>query len=355
MTVLRLRYVHRFRDRHGKVRHYFRRGNERVSLPGLPASDEFMEAYRAALSGPVAAPADARATRGGADSVAAAVTSLFASTAFNSLALETKRTWRNILERFRRDHGLEPIARIETRHIDALVGAKATHPASARNFLKAIRMLMRHCVLVKLRKDDPTAGIKLPVHNSGGYRTWTEDDIAQFEAHHAIGTRARLALALLIYTAQRRADIVAMGRQHVRDGFLAVRQQKTGTMLSIPLHPALRAILEATAAEHLTFLTTAAGAAFTPAGFTNWFRDMCNAAGLPKGTSAHGLRKAACRRLAEAGCSANEIAAISGHTSLREVERYTKAAEQKRMAKAAISTVAEAFPIKTGTAIGKPE
>jgi integrase len=99
----------------------------------------------------------------------------------------------------------------------------------------------------------------------------------------------------------------------------------------IPVHPELAAVLEATPSDHLTFLTTATGKPFSAARFTNWFRDMCNEAGLPKGTSAHGLGKAACRRLAEAGCSANVIAAISGHATLREVQRYTAAADQARM------------------------
>jgi integrase len=66
---------------------------------------------------------------------------------------------------------------------------------------------------------------------------------------------------------------------------------------------------------------------------------QCERGGL-KGLSAHGLRKAACRRLAEAGCSANEIAAISGHASLREVERYTRAADQERMARNAMARAA---------------
>jgi site-specific recombinase XerD len=109
--------------------------------------------------------------------------------------------------------------------------------------------------------------------------------------------------------------------------------------------------LEATPSAHLTFLTTASGKPFSAAGFTNWFRDMCNDAGLPRGTSAHGLRKAACRRLAEAGCSANVIASISGHASLREVQRYTAAADQVRMARSAIDTVVAAFP-STRTSIG---
>jgi integrase len=123
-----------------------------------------------------------------------------------------------------------------------------------------------------------------------------------------------------------------MGRQHVRNGAISVRQQKTGAALEIPIHQDLQRVFDATPSEHLTFLVTEFGKPFTPAGFGNWFRERCDEAGL-KRCSAHGLRKAACRRLAEAGCTAHQIAAISGHASLREVERYTKAADQARLAK----------------------
>jgi integrase len=174
---------------------------------------------------------------------------------------------------------------------------------------------------------------------AAGFHTWTEDEIAQFEAHYPIGSRARLALALLLYTAQRRSDVVKMGRQHIRNGVAHVRQQKTGAMLAIPVHPALQAVLDATPSEHLTFLTTAYGKPFTAAGFSFWFRARCDAAGLPKHCAAHGLRKAACRRLAEAGCSANVIASISGHTTLHEVSRYTRAADQERMARQGMAAI----------------
>lgn len=137
-----------------------------------------------------------------------------------------------------------------------------------------------------------------------------------------------------------------MGRQHVRSGVMQVRQQKTGATLAIPVHPDLAAVLEATPSDHLTFLTTASGGPFTPASFSNWFRRVCNEAGVPVGTSAHGLRKVACRRLAEAGCSANVIASISGHVTLREVARYTAAADQAKMARSAIDTMVTAFPTK---------
>jgi integrase len=110
-------------------------------------------------------------------------------------------------------------------------------------------------------------------------------------------------------------------------------------MLAIPLHPDLAAIIAATPSGHLTFLTTTFGKSFTAAGFGNWFRDQCNEACLPRHCAAHGLRKAACRRLAEAGCSANIIASISGHTTLTEVARYTKAADQERMARDGMAAI----------------
>jgi|SRR5215475_9637214 len=144
---------------------------------------------------------------------------------------------------------------------------------------------------------------------------------------HEVGSKPRLALALLLYTGQRRSDVVSMGRQHIRDGVLQVRQVKTGAELMIPVHAELAKVLGETSGD-MTFLTTQFGKRFTAAGFGNWFHEECNDAGLLH-CSAHGLRKAAARRLAEAGCTEHQIAAITGHASLREVARYTKAADQR--------------------------
>jgi integrase len=132
-------------------------------------------------------------------------------------------------------------------------------------------------------------------------------------------------------------------------------QQKTGTVLTIPIHPELQLILDATPSEHFPFLTTARGKPFaSAASFGNWFAQCCREAGLPKGTAAHGFRKAACRRLAEAGCSAPEIMAVSGHRSISEVQRYCSAADQERLARAAQVKTRKAFKTKPETASGKP-
>ena len=326
------RYVHGFIDRHGKPRFYFRRaGFKRVALPGLPWSPEFMAAYEAALA--ETPRIEIGASRSKPGTVAAAVAGYFGSLAFATLAEGTRRTRRQILERFRVEHGDKGIATLGRAHVERMVNAKAATPGTAMNFLVALRALMRHALAVGLRGDDPSAGVHAPKYRSAGFYSWTEDDIAAFEAKHPIGSRARLALALLLYTAQRRADVVRMGRQHVRDGLIHVRQSKTGATLAIPLHPELRMVLEAAPAGHFTFLTTAAGRPFHPDSFTHWFKRKCREAGLPGRASVHGLRKAACRRLAEVGCSANVIAAISGHATLREVSRYTAAADQIRLAR----------------------
>jgi integrase len=196
---------------------------------------------------------------------------------------------------------------------------------------------MQFCVAEKLATTDPTRDVKLAPAKSEGFHTWTEDEIARFEEHHAIGTQPHLAFALLLYTGQRPGDVRQMGRQHVRDGVVTLKQAKTGARLTIPIHSELRAVLDATPAEHLTFLVTPRGQTYSANGFSKWFRDQCDAAGLPKRCTAHGLRKAACRRLAEAGCSANEIAAISGHRTLKEVERYTRAVDQAKLARNAMA------------------
>lgn len=173
-----------------------------------------------------------------------------------------------------------------------------------------------------------------------GFHAWTEEEIAQFEGHHPIGSRERLALALGLHTGQRRGDVVRMGRQHIRGDVLHVKQEKTGAVLAIPLHPELAAILATVPSTQLTFLMTLRGKPFTAHAFTAWFAKACDDAGLPSACTFHGLRKAACRRLAEAGCTVHEIGAISGHATLREVERYTKAVDQAKLARAAMERAA---------------
>jgi integrase len=216
-------------------------------------------------------------------------------------------------------------------------------PFAARNWLKALRGLCQFAVDSGLLPSDPTASIKVKAPKSPGRHSWDEAQIQQFETRHPVGTRARLALALTLWTAQRRGDVVRLGRQHERNGVLSFTQQKTSTYVEIPLHCELRNIIDATPSGHLTYLVTETGKAFSAAGFGNWFAERCKEAGLPDKCRAHGLRKAMCRRLAEAGCSAPQISAISGHISIKEVQRYIEAANRKLMAKDGMEKAGSVF------------
>ena len=338
------KYVHGFIDRHGKPRFYFRRaGFKKVPLPGLPWSGQFMEAYEQAIAGqPASLDVGAKHTKPG--SIRALAISYFQSVDYRSMQARTQRVYRGLIERFSEQadkdgnkFGDKRAALIGREHVVRLLATKADKPEAANQCRTVVRARMKHAVEIGHRADDPTRDVRAIRVWSDGFHSWSDAEIAQFEKCHPIGSRARLAFALLLYTGQRRSDVVRMGCQHVRDGVLTVRQQKTGTKLSIPVHPTLQAILNAVS-DNLTFLTTQFGKPFTSNGFGNWFRNQCNAAGLPQ-CSAHGLRKAAARRLAEAGCTAHEIASITGHASLKQIAHYTRAADQGRLASAAMEKV----------------
>jgi len=336
MSRINLKFVQAFVDQHGKPRFYFRRrGQPRVRLEGVPGSDTFMAAYQAALS---AAPTPIGAsTRSKVGSVSAVIAEYYGSQSFRSLTGGTPASRRAVLERFRAKHGDKPLASMPTEFVHALIDTMTPH--EAKNWLTAFKHVVRWAVERKLMRNDPTAGVQVRRPKTDGFHCWSEAEIAQFESHWPIGSKPRLALALGLFTAQRRADVVKIGRQHIKDNTLTIRQAKTGVTLAIPVHPDLAAIIAATSHGHLTLLTTERGKSYGANAFSEMFRKWCDAAGLPSHCVFHGLRKAACTRLADCGASVHEIAAISGHQTLKEIARYTKAADQARLAKQAMGRI----------------
>jgi integrase len=335
MTKIRLQFVQGFIDRHGRPRFYFRRRGVRIALPGIPGSTRFMEAYQAALN---AAPTPVGTSlRSKPGSVSAVIAEYYGGQAFRSLTGGTPASRRAVLERFRSRHGHLPLASLPKEFVVALIDTMTPH--EAKNWLTAFKHVVKWALDRKLMKNDPTVGVQVRRPKTDGFATWNEQEIAQFEAHWPIGSKPRLALALGLYTAQRRADVVRIGRQMIRDGVLTIRQKKTGVTLAIPVHPDLAQIIAATSHEHLTLLVTERGKSYGANAFSEMFRKWCDAADLPQHCVFHGLRKAACTRLADAGATAHEIAAISGHRTLKEIERYTRRADQARLAKAAMERI----------------
>jgi integrase len=258
---------------------------------------------------------------------------------FKRLDASTQAWRRRTLDSIAETHGEKPVALMQGKHVRMLRDEKANFPGAARNRLKALRALFQWAVEADEAPQDPTRDVKAIPYASKGHHSWSLEEVDEFEKCHPLGSKARLAMAIMLYTACRREDAVRLGPQHVRDGRIRFRQAKNEHRspidVDIPLHPDLLKAIAASPSGHLTFLVTEYGRPFSVAGFGGKFRDWCNQANLPH-CSGHGLRKATAARLAERGATPHEIMAITGHQSLEEVERYTRAARRVQLADSAM-------------------
>jgi integrase len=297
-----------------------------------------MAAYKAALAGEDT-PAAKPKIRGEPGTFSRLAAQYFASPDFLRLRTRTQHVYRLVIDRFLVEHGHRRVAEMRREDVKKLMALKAATPGSANDLLKKIRTMIKFAIDAGWRSDDPTLRIK--TYPEREFHTWTEDEIAQYENYWPIGSRERTAFALHLYTGQRRSDVVRMAWTDVAGSAINVVQAKTGIRLTIPIHPNLSAVLRYWPRKHVVMLTTAFNKPFSQAGYGNMMADAIAAAGLPDRCVLHGLRKAAARRMAEAGCTEKEIAAVTGHTTLKEVARYTRAADQKRLAAGAVAKLME--------------
>jgi integrase/recombinase XerD len=328
---VQLKYVSEDLDRHGNVRCYVRvPGKRKIRVRALPGTKEFMEEYQAAIA-QVKADLPRQADEVKRGSFRYLCIRYYSSAAFKALDISTRNWQRRALDEIAQEHGAKPVAMMAPRHVRRIRDAKIETPAAANQRVKALRAMFSWANEAEETTANPTIGVKKLKYVSAGHHTWTGEEIEQFNERHLIGTQARLAFDLLRYTTGRREDAPRLGRQHIRDGRVRFRQAKNEHRapvdMDIPLHPALRESIEATPGGNLTFLITEFGKPFTANGFGNKFKDWCRQADLPH-CSAHGVRKATATALAEAGATPHEIGSITGHTSLKEIERYTKAAQR---------------------------
>ena len=324
------KFVHGYIDRHGKSRFYFRRaGFKKIPLSGLPWSPEFMAAYETALASTQRIEIGASRTNPG--TINALVVTYYKSDGWHALAADTQKTRLRIIEKFRAQHGDKRVALLRREHILKMLGAIGK-PSAKRHWLKAIRGLLRSAV-PGMRRDDPTEGIaniKLP--KSKGHHTWTDDEIDQYRAHWPLGTQQRLVMEFALETASRRGEVVRLGPQHVKNGRIRIERTHGSNDVDIPMSPELQAACDAMPKAHLTYIVTAYGKPRSKYGLGNDFAKWATEAGLPAHCRMHGLKKGGMRRLAEAGGTAHELMAISGHRTLSEVQRYTEDANRKLLA-----------------------
>jgi integrase len=321
-----LPHVNEFVDRYNKTRRYVRRNGKSVALTLPPDDPGFVAQYQEALKA-----TEHKPYRAAAGTWDALCDEFLCSAGFGQLSkrnqIETKREVKRIQKRW----GDKPVDRIERRHIEKWQDELAANPGKANNMLSCIKKLLTFAERRDYVKKNPALGIsKLKM---GEHRSWTDDELAKFEAQWAPGTRERLAYALALYTGQRKGDLLAMTWGHVRRDVIAVAQQKTGARLVIPIHPNLREVLGERGAA-------TSNARLLPLKSRHFGAVMADAIETALGDDSdcvlHGLRKAAARKLAEAGCTAHEIMSITGHETLAMVQKYARAASQERLARSAI-------------------
>ena len=330
----KLPYLNIFKDRHGKTRVYFRRNGISISLPSKLGSAKFNAAYADALKQSGETSKSKTQVKG---SITDVIVTYYQSSDYKTLSRSTRNTYRIELDKIRNVHGAKLISDLQRKHIRILIDNLVDKPNQANKLLRFLGMLCRFAISRDFIDVDPTTGIKKLKTSGDGFKDWPEDLIERYKQHWPIGSKQRLAFDLALHTGQRRSDLVLMHRNHISNNTLRVKQKKTGVELTIPLHPDLITSLKATNSNGLFLLQTEYEKPFSAKGFGGRFSNWARAAGIPKGYSIHGLRKSCCRRLAEAGCSANEIMSFSGHVTLKEAERYTKAASQILLAQRAIA------------------
>jgi integrase len=355
-------YVTSFADRHGKTRLRFRRKSfDSYYFKSALGTEEFRVEYHACLNpevGKIILTPITRATPGTIDEL---VERYYVPPTRLGPSAITQAKVRAVIESFRQGRGDRKVSEVRFDHPDAIIAKKHKKSAvktasgvrqtggvhAARKLRKELIRLFDFAMKLKLCDRNPaaeTSEVRTTVaERTGGFHCWNEEEIAQFRDHHHLGTRERLGMELLLWTDQRRSDVVKMGRAQIKDGRLPVRQEKTGKSLWLPIAPQLNEAIIAmspTDTSQFCFLMTRRNKPFTKESFGNFFRKACTAAGLPH-CSAHGLRKATLRRMAELEMANKTMKSVSGQTRDDTLAGYTATANQRTLADSAIDTLSK--------------
>lgn len=350
-----LPHVSAFLDRHGKERHRFRRtGFKGGYFHAEMGTPEYLAEYRAFMAKEIAPKVERRKVV--PRSIDDLLTRYYASTDFkgnaqlNSLSKRraTLEAFRNGVDKKGNRRGDKLVAQATFAGLDRII-AKASErgedgkggPFAAQFLKKQLNGLFRYAVKIGWIDRSPMEFVSYSAPKTRGYHTWSEDEIAQYQAHWPLGSKQRLAVELLLWTGKRRSDGILLGKQNLREGMMWGRDQKTQKEWWLPIAPQLQEAIDAMPPhDHLCYLVSERGRPYSSASFGNMFKQWCIDAGLPHCT-AHGLRKAIARRMAEVGINNAGGKSVTLHSGDSEYAIYTAAANQKRLAKDAIGQVSD--------------
>ena len=335
-------FVSSFVDRTGKERFRFRRGKVSIYIPP-PGSAEYVAAYAKAKNG--AGVID----RAKPMSISDLIARFYRTINFKRGGDDWQRTMRQSIEPFREEFGDDPVSSFRPMDIDVILakrfekrivnGRAFGGSSSAERLREMLNRLFKLALKLEWITKNPVDHAEEIKHKGPGFYAWNEADIVKYRARWPLGTKARLAMELMLWTGSRRSDAHAMpppvNGRFVKDA------AKTGTTINLPVAPALLAAIEAmpegsTGTEAL--IITDYGKPYSRAGFGNKMREWCDKAELPLCTS-HGLRKALTRRAAELGTSQQKLKALGGWSNDQEVAIYAASANRKQLAEDALAEV----------------
>lgn len=335
MTLVPLRYVQRYRSR-GQVYAYYRRDGKRARLPGLYGTPEFLVSYQAAHAAAEAAhraPAERAATVAGSFQ---ALADLYrASPAYRRMQPKTRADYDRFLDALLKKFGQHPVRLMPRAWVLDRQAELQDRPRTANYMLAVLRRVLAFAVEREWRGDNPAASVRALPYRRNPHRAWTRVEIAAFTGPDA-PAEIRRAVLLALYTGQREGDVLRLLWSAYLGGVFRLRQSKTGAELTIPAHPELRREMDGAPRTAAVICTTPDGGAWKADHFRHCFAQARADLGLDASATFHGLRHSAASRLAEAGCSTAEIAAITGHRTVAMVEHYSRGAKQEKLARSAI-------------------
>lgn len=343
---MKRKYVTSSPDRHGRIRHRFRLNGLSRYFPGNPGDDEFEAAYHKALKeaagdllkhkAPPLSKDDERAPEG---SVARLILNYQRTPRYRKLSPSARRQYDSAFATFDQKFGKAPVKDITTKFVLKMMNGLRDRPGVANAYLRTLKMLLNFAILRGEIATNPTNGVKqIPL---GTWDTWAEEHIAAFENRWPLGTIERRILNVGLATGQRATDLVAIKTSDIQNEYVSVRQSKTGAVVILPIIDELVTDLAAFPPKGEHLIHRADGKGYTASGVSHILKAALREVGLPDSLNLHGLRKACCRRLAEAGATEREIMAVSGHKSPQMVSGYVAAADQKKLATAAMAKVSK--------------
>jgi integrase len=331
-------------DRHERTRWRYRHGKRTVQLPGDPAAGPaFLAAYEAAVTGaPIKKASITRHPSSAAPRTLRAAWNIVKTQTpeWQSLGAETRRVQTLVAERFlasRVAPGASlvwadvPVADLKRRHIKGIISDRLETPHAATRLIVMIRKMVMVALDEEWIEIDPTHRI---VHRpkSTPFHTWTAEEMAAFEAHWPLGSTPRTAYALALWLGNRRSDVAAARWDNIDGDVFRFAQIKTGREMVLEIAPDLRAALAATPRRCETILSTRYGTPFSAKSLSNKMAEWAAAAGLPRGRTMHGLRKALGTLAAEGEATTRQIMELLGHSSIAHAELYSRAANRAKLA-----------------------